>query len=93
MKSKGLEKEEDYPTSGVSSTDCNYDQSKASVQLTSVVYPIVNNPQKLKEAIVENPVIAVIQADVEFLFYQSGILDSDSCSSSTLHPVLIVGYG
>jgi len=38
-------------------------------------------------------VIAVLFADLELIFYKSGILDSDSCKSDILHPVLVVGYG
>ena len=40
-----------------------------------------------------NPVIAVINPAVEFIFYQSGILDVDNCSSNLKHPILLVGYG
>lgn len=40
----------------------------------------------------EGPVVAVLNADIDFLFYQSGIIDTDSCKSNTLHPVLVVGF-
>ena len=30
---------------------------------------------------------------MEFVFYTSGILDSDNCNAAVIHPVLIVGYG
>lgn len=45
------------------------------------------------QAIKENPVMAEINADLEFVFYTGGILDSDSCNASVIQPVLIVGYG
>lgn len=40
----------------------------------------------------EGPVVAVLNADIDFVFYQSGIIDTDSCKSNTLHPVLVVGF-
>ena len=45
------------------------------------------------QAIKENPVMAEINADFEFVFYTGGILDSVSCTASVIQPVLIVGYG
>ncbi len=40
----------------------------------------------------EGPVVAVLNADIDFMFYQSGIIDTDTCKSNTLHPVLVVGF-
>lgn len=37
--------------------------------------------------------MAELNADLEFIFYQGGILDSDDCNASVIQPVLIVGYG
>jgi C1A family cysteine protease len=59
----------------------------------NTIFPTTNNPDTLKAAVNEGPVVAVVQADVDFVFYQSGILDSDDCTSNILHPVLVVGYG
>lgn len=37
--------------------------------------------------------MAELNADLEFVFYQGGILDSDDCNAEVIQPVLIVGYG
>lgn len=44
--------ETNYKTNGVSGAKCKYDQTKGQVQVTSVSYPMTNNPSTLKSAVV-----------------------------------------
>lgn len=37
--------------------------------------------------------LAEVNADLEFVFYTGGIIDTDECNASVIQPVLIVGYG
>eukprot|EP00347_Sterkiella_histriomuscorum_P008296 403345628 len=85
--------ESDYPSTGVSTGKCNADLTKGVVQSTYQKFVTPNNQEQLLQAILENPVLAEVNADLEFVFYNSGILDSDVCNAPVIQPVLIVGYG
>lgn len=70
-----MQTEGTYPNYGVSDA-CVYDKAKGVVQVINQVPVIPNNPDQLLSALVETPVLAEINADIEFVFYQGGILDS-----------------
>lgn len=56
-------------------------------------YPVSNSPNNLKTAVRESPIIALVNADIPFLYYLGGILDETNCQSDSLQPVLVVGFG
>ena len=62
------------------------------MQITSVNFITTKNPDALKLAVKEGPVVAVLYADIDLIYYQSGIIDTDTCTSATLQPVLVVGF-
>jgi len=94
VQSNLLEAETDYVTENKSGDTCAYDQTKGAVKVLNRLFPTAaNNVEALIERILEGPVLVEISADVEFVFYQSGIIDSDNCSANIIHPVLIVGFG
>ncbi|CDW86577.1 cathepsin l [Stylonychia lemnae] len=94
LKLNDMEKESDYQTQAKSGDACNYDKNKRAVKIYQPpLYPTANSQSALMKAIVEGPVLAEINADIPFIFYQSGIIDADDCTTSHIHPVLVVGYG
>lgn len=93
MNSKLVQLESDYPTNGVSGKKCMYDATKAKLKPMSQVFVKPEDVDQLIGAINENPVLAEVNADLEFVFYQGGIIDTDECTASIIQPVLIVGYG
>ena len=96
--SNGIMSESDYPykahDSGVNV--CNFEASESVAEMTDYHHVDHGSESALQEAVANvGPISVAIDASHHsFQHYHSGVLDSDSCSSSSLdHGVLAVGYG
>ena len=91
VKSNGLCSEKSYSYKGVDGLckKCN-----VVTKIDSYIDVTPNDEQSLLQAVSKQPVSVAIEADKSiFQFYQSGVMDSDSCGTNLDHGVLIVGYG
>ena len=64
---------------------------KVITKISSYVNVQANNETALEEAVYQQPVSVILNADA-FRFYKSGIMDSD-CDTNFNHAMLIVGWG
>ena len=96
MKNGGLCYESDYPyTSGKTKTTgpCQLNCSKDSKVVPSSYSDVQKNSDwAMMSAVVQQPVSVAIEANEDFMHYQSGVFTSQ-CGTDLNHAVLIVGYG
>jgi hypothetical protein len=75
---------------------CDHAGCKVAIPTNGVVGyrdVVVGDEQALMEAVVQQPVSVVIEADsIAFQLYEDGVFSSD-CGSALDHAVLLVGYG
>jgi len=97
VQQEGLNSESNYEyTSGTGiSGTCNSKKEMAPVvTVTGYTDVTPGNEDDLQSALAQQPVSIAIEADhPAFRYYQSGVLDSDSCGTKLDHGVLAVGYG
>ena len=93
----GIMKEEDYPYTGVQG-DCKADPSKF-IDMTITGYNALCDFSECDEGDMKDflyetgPLSVALNAD-PLMWYESGIIDDDSCDPSALdHGVTLVGYG
>jgi len=87
----GLELESDYPYTGYG-TECKYDSSKALKANSGYQFVTPNSTNQLKAALVNSPVVVVIEADQDaFHFYKSGVI-ATGCGANLDFTALAVGY-
>ena len=93
VQQNGLELQTDYPYTAKDGV-CQYNSAKAIKNLNSgFVYVTPRNPDALKAAIYQQPVILLVEADQSvFQFYSSGVITS-GCGTILNHAVTGVGYG
>lgn len=84
----------DYPYTARDGT-CKADQCQHAVQAITGFRDVTHNQnQALKEALNLGPVAVAVEADkMPFMFYNSGVVNSDSCGYDLNHGILAVGYG
>ena len=64
------------------------------VRITGKLSVPLNNAIKLKQTLAQFPVLIVVQAtSVEFMHYESGVLDNPGCGNDPAHYMLLVGWG
>jgi len=91
IKDNGIERESDYPYTGVKAT-CKATASKYVTSLNGYVDVAANSPSSLVNAIAQQPVSIAIEADqAAFQLYKGGIISS-GCGTKLDHGVLVVGY-
>ncbi|KAK7605317.1 hypothetical protein V9T40_007175, partial [Parthenolecanium corni] len=91
---KGIDTEQSYPYEAKNGT-CRYTKWKSGASDKGYYTVEQGNETLLKNAVAfKGPVAVAIDADNDFMFYHSGVMYSETCSSISLdHAVLIVGYG
>ncbi|KAK7605322.1 hypothetical protein V9T40_007180 [Parthenolecanium corni] len=92
---KGIDTEQSYPYEAKDG-DCRYSPSKFGASDKGYISVPQTNETILKSAVAfEGPVaVGVDASNPHFMYYESGVMYSDTCSSISLdHAVLIVGYG
>jgi KDEL-tailed cysteine endopeptidase len=88
----GLCSETDYPYTGQDGT-CQASTCKPIATISGYVNVTVNSGNALKQALVQQPVSVIIEADQAiFQFYSGGVITS-GCGNNLDHAVLAVGYG
>jgi C1A family cysteine protease len=87
----GISLESDYKYEAKEG-DCKKDVPRSEVKVFGYVQ--MEGEDNLKKALVQGPVKVLMNAKLRSLnFYKEGIYDDSSCTSSTNHAVLAVGYG
>lgn len=87
-----LMKEDDYKYKGKERWWCHYKSSKGVANVTAYT-EIEANELALKKAVgAVGPVSIGVDAS-EWMFYGSGVFDSEDCGDELNHGVLLVGYG
>ena len=92
-KKNGLELETDYPYTARTGRTCKASKTKELVEATSYSHVKDKSVTQLKAAIDKQPVCVSVEADTDFQFYDSGILNSKNCGTDLDHAVTAVGYG
>ena len=93
IKDHGICSESDYPYIA-KDAECKMDKCTAEVMITGYRDVPPNQQVSLKAAVARQPVSVAIEASSsDFLFYKSGVFDSDSCGTTVDDGVTIVGYG
>eukprot|EP00731_Ephydatia_muelleri_P007188 Em0003g1436a len=91
----GIDTESSYPYKGKQSS-CQYNSKNSGAIATGVVKITSGSETDLLSAVANvGPIAVAVDASVNsFMFYQSGVFDSSSCSTSKLnHAMLVTGYG
>ena len=87
-----LELEKDYPYTARDGK-CKATSSKEVVKVTDYAQVPKKSVSQLKAAIDKQPTCVSVEADTDFQFYDSGILDTPDCGTDLDHAVTAVGYG
>ncbi|KAH9636957.1 hypothetical protein HF086_008218 [Spodoptera exigua] len=89
----GLESESDYPYIAKSQS-CQFQVSKAAVELTGCFNYNLKSQEKLKELVATIGPISIAVKGAPFLTYKGGIISDDACNEGDVnHAILLVGYG
>lgn len=90
----GLCSEADYPSS-TKAGQCHSSSCNPAVTISGFHDVLAGNETALEQAVLQNPVIAVIDAShSSFQLYRGGVYRESMCSTTQLdHAVLVVGYG
>ncbi|TNV77282.1 hypothetical protein FGO68_gene5551 [Halteria grandinella] len=91
---QNLETTQFYPDLGYSSSECRADPQQVAVTLQQYQIQSSANNLMIKTGIVNNgPLLAIAGVGLEFMFYQSGIMDLKNTYFLAYQPLLIIGYG
>jgi hypothetical protein len=83
-----------YPDIGVSSDRCYPNPQFKAVKLHRYKIESSKNTDLIKTGIFNSvPLLAVAKVGLEFMFYQSGIMDLTNSYFTSYHPLVIEGYG
>ncbi|KAF9412244.1 hypothetical protein HW555_009187 [Spodoptera exigua] len=89
----GLESESDYPYIAKSQS-CQFQASKAAVELTGCINYNLKSQEKLKQLVATIGPISIAVKGAPFLTYKGGIISDDACNEGDVnHAILLVGYG
>ena len=90
----GVDTEVSYPYEAVDE-NCEFNKTDVGSLVSEVINITKGNYTQLMNAIaVVGPISVAIDAESDFQFYESGVFESDDCSSTALdHAVTVVGYG
>ena len=91
-KSNPQELEKDYKYTARTQR-CKADKTKEIVTATSYTSVPKKSDAQLKAAIDAQPTCVSVEADTDFQFYSSGILNAKNCGTDLDHAVTAVGYG
>lgn len=89
--SQSIELEETYPYDGLDG-DCMWHNTQGVVSVTKVNKVPSKDYMQLLAAIARVPTTVAIEADIDFQFYKSGILNKAGCGSELNHAMIAVGY-
>jgi cathepsin L len=93
LKTHGQELETDYPYHAKTST-CKYSAAKGKVNSLSYGHVQNRSSAALKASVFNQPTcVSVCAEDNQFMYYNSGILNTKTCCTSLDHAVTAVGYG
>ena len=87
------ELEKDYPYTAKTGRSCKATAAKEIVQATSYTSVPKKSDKQLKAAIDAQPTCVSVEADTDFQYYTSGILNAKNCGTDLDHAVTAVGYG
>ena len=87
------ELETDYPYTAKTGRSCKATASKEIVKATSYTSVPKRSDKQLKAAIDAQPTCVAVEADTDFQYYKSGILNAPNCGTNLDHAVTAVGYG
>ena len=87
------ELETSYPYTARTGRKCKADVSKEVVKATSYTAVPKRSDKQLKAAIDAQPTCVSVEADTDFQYYTSGILNAKNCGTNLDHAVTAVGYG
>jgi len=89
----GQDTEDSYPYEG-SDNSCRFKKESVGATVTDVVTLPQADAESMRKALgTIGPLSVCFDVEGDFQQYQSGVYDSDSCSTSANHAVLAVGYG
>jgi len=90
----GVDTESSYPYEAVDE-NCEFNRTDVGSLVSEVINITKGNYTQLMNAIsVVGPISVAIDAESDFQFYESGVFESEDCSSTSLdHAVTVVGYG
>jgi len=91
-KKSGMELGSVYPYKATAGT-CKFSKTKALVNVNSYTAVPKKSVAQLKAAVDVQPTCVSVEADTDFQFYKSGILNSKTCGTNLDHAVTAVGYG
>jgi len=90
----GLELEDDYPYTAPPAGSCQFDKSKAKMQVKSVHTFASGSETQMMNAVQQYGPLAIALDATKFNFYSSGIMNGSGCSAgSPDHGVAVVGWG
>ncbi|OMO65359.1 hypothetical protein COLO4_31316 [Corchorus olitorius] len=94
VQNQGITRETTYPYKGVTSGNCNLNQtSNAAARINGYEDVPPNNEEALLKAVSKQPVsVAVDATSPAFRFYSRGVF-SGECGTQVNHALTIVGYG
>jgi len=86
----GIQEESDYPYTAKDGK-CQYNSQKA-MKVFENYKELKTGSVALLAALATQPIAVSVQADTDFQFYKSGIIESESCGTYLNHGVLAVGF-
>eukprot|EP00268_Persea_americana_P003776 TRINITY_DN11154_c0_g1_i2.p1 TRINITY_DN11154_c0_g1~~TRINITY_DN11154_c0_g1_i2.p1 ORF type:complete len:365 (-),score=63.89 TRINITY_DN11154_c0_g1_i2:1020-2114(-) len=92
LKSGGLEREEDYPYTGIDRGTCKFDKSKIAASVANFSVVSIDEDQIAANLVKNGPLAVGINA-VFLQTYIGGVSCPYICSRRVNHGVLLVGYG
>jgi len=92
-KTNPQELETSYPYTARTGRSCKATADKEIVKATSYTAVPKRSDKQLKAAIDAQPTCVAVEADTDFQYYKSGILNAPNCGTNLDHAVTAVGYG
>ena len=91
---RGIEESTYYPDQGIGLGNCYENPQFKAVSMRKYQYESTSTVEAIKVGLYQTgPLLAVAKVGLEFMFYESGIMDVENSYFSKYHPLLIVGYG
>ena len=92
-KTNPQELETSYPYTARTGRSCKATADKEIVKATSYTAVPKRSDKQLKAAIDAQPTCVAVEADTDFQYYKSGIMNAPNCGTNLDHAVTAVGYG